>query len=249
MRLVAYLALKACLCLALLAGPPVRAQAVDLLLALCVDGSGSIDDEEFGLQRGGYARAFTDHRVLNAIRSGQHQAVAIAYIEWGTPGAPRTVLDWTIIKDAATAQDWADRLLAEPRRPQSYNAIGDALDHAAALIKAAPFQAQRAVIDLSGDGPDLRSLKPARLARDQAVAAGITINALAIFKPGSGNAGGLYGLPLDRYYERDVIGGPGAFVQIAEDFKSFGEAILQKLVREIAGLPSPIRTARFGEPE
>ncbi len=226
---------------------PVIAQAVDLLLALCVDGSGSIDEEEFRLQRGGYAQALTDPSVLGAIRSGQHQAIAVAYVEWGTPGAPRTVLDWTIIKDAATAEAWADRLLKEPRRPQSYNAIGDALDHAAGMIKSAPFKAERAVIDLSGDGPDLRSFKPARLARDQAVAAGITINALAIFKPGSGNVGGLRGEPLDRYYERDVIGGPGAFVQVVEDFKSFGDAILQKLVREIANLPSSTRTARSSE--
>jgi len=229
-----------------LAGP-AAAQAVDLLLALCVDGSGSIDEEEFRLQRGGYAQAFTDPRVLNAIRSGQHQAIAVAYVEWGTPGAPRTVLDWTIIRDAATAEAWADVLLKEQRRPQSYNAIGDALDHAAAMIKSAPMKGERAVIDLSGDGPDLRSLKPARLARDQAVAAGITINALAIFKPGSGNVGGLSGLPLDQYYERDVIGGPGAFVQVADDFKSFGEAILHKLVREIANLPSPTRTADSSE--
>jgi hypothetical protein len=103
------------------------------------------------------------------------------------------------------------------------------------------------VIDLSGDGPDLRSLKPAPVARDEAVAAGITINALAIFKPGSGNVGGTMGESLDRHYERAVIGGPGAFVQIAENFKSFGEAILQKLVREIASLPSPTRTADSSE--
>lgn len=225
---------------------PAAAQAVDLLLALCVDGSGSIDEEEFQLQRGGYARALTDPRVLNAIRSGRHQAIAVAYIEWGTPGAPRTVLDWTIIKDPPSAEAWADALLRSPRHPQSYNAIGDALDHAAGMIRSSAIRAERAVIDLSGDGPDLRSIKPARLARDQAVAAGITINALAIFKPGSGNAGGLFGLPLDRYYERDVIGGPGAFVHIAEDFKSFGEAILQKLVREIANLPAPTRTAGTG---
>ena len=221
-----------------------QTQEVDLLLALCVDGSGSIDEEEFQLQRGGYARALTDPRVLNAIKSGHAGAIAVAYIEWGKPGAPRTVLDWTVIQDAASAQAWADTLLKAQRQPQSYNAIGDALEHATAMIKAAPIKAERAVIDLSGDGPDLRSHKPARVARDQAVAAGITINALAIFKPGSGNVGGLYGQSLDQYYERDVIGGPGAFVQVAEDFKSFGDAILQKLVREIAAAPEPAPKTR-----
>lgn len=226
---------------------PIFAETVDLLLALCVDGSGSIDEEEFRLQRGGYAQAFTDPRVLNAIRSGPQGAIAVAYVEWGTPAAPRTVLDWTIIKDQATAEAWADRLLKEPRRPQSYNAIGDALAHATAMIRGSPIKAERGVIDLSGDGPDLRSVKPAQVARDEAVAAGITVNALAIFKPGSGNVGGLRGEPLDQHYERAVIGGPGAFVQIAEDFKSFGQAILQKLVREIASLPAPTRTALSSE--
>jgi hypothetical protein len=247
MKIRACLALTLAFGAACLSGPPAGAQAVDLLLALCVDGSGSIDEEEFRLQRGGYAQALTDPKVLAAVRSGPHGAIAVAYVEWGTPGAPRTVIDWTVIKDQATAEAWADRLLKEPRRPQSYNAIGDALAHATAMIRAAPFKAERGVIDLSGDGPDLRSLKPAPVARDEAVAAGITINALAIFKPGSGNVGGTMGESLDRHYERAVIGGPGAFVQIAENFKSFGEAILQKLVREIASLPSPTRTADSSE--
>lgn len=219
-----------------------QAQAVDLLLALCVDGSGSIDDEEFRLQRGGYAQALTDPKVLNAIRAGQHGAIAVAYVEWGTPGAPRTVVDWTVIRDAKTAEPWADTLLRAPRQMQSYNAIGDALVHATGLIKTAPMKSERAVIDLSGDGPDLRSFVLAPAARDAAVSQGITINALAIYKPGSGNVGGLRSEPLDRYYERDVIGGPGAFVQVAEDFRAFGDAILQKLVREIAAAPAPAPT-------
>ena len=221
------------------AGPgagAARAQQIDLLLALCVDASGSIDPEEFRLQREGYARALADPRVLGAIRSGQAGAIAVAFIEWGTPGAPVTVLNWTVIKDQVTAGAFAERLLAEPRRPQSYNAIGDAIVHAATMIHAAPMKAQRAVIDVSGDGPDLRSLIPAQAARDKAVKDGITINALAIYNPGSSTAMGRE--PLDLYYERAVIGGPGAFVIVAQDYKHFAEAILNKLVREIAQAPA-----------
>jgi len=222
------------------AAEPARAQQVDLLLALCVDASGSIDPEEFRLQREGYARALADPRVLGAIRSGQAGAIAVAFIEWGTPGAPVTVLNWTVIKDKPTADAFAERLLAEPRRPQSYNAIGDAIVHATTMIHAAPMKAQRAVIDVSGDGPDLRSLIPAPAARDKAVKDGITINALAIYNPGSSTAMGRE--PLDLYYERAVIGGPGAFVIAAEDYKHFAEAILTKLVREIARAPAPAET-------
>src|SRR5262249_18960261 len=134
----------------------------------------------FRLQREGYATAMTDQRVLSAIASGKRGAIAVAFVEWGTPGAPKTVLDWAIIQDRKTAQDWADVLLKQPRGSQSYKAIGDALVHATAMIKASPIRADEAVIDLSGDGPDLRSLVPAPVARDRAVAAGITVNALAI---------------------------------------------------------------------
>lgn len=228
-----------------LAATVVHAQQVDLLLVLCVDGSGSIDPEEFRLQREGYAQAMTDPRVLGAISTGKRGAIAVAFVEWGTPGAPRTVLDWAVISGRESAQHWADRLLAEPRGSQSYNAIGDALKHATDMIKASPIRADEAVIDLSGDGPDLRSIVPAPVARDRAVAAGITINALAIFKGGTvSGSGGQY---LDQHYEQAVIGGPGAFVAIAKDYKDFGEAILNKLVREIAAGPLTVRTAARAE--
>lgn len=227
--------------------PPVaaRAQEVDLLLVLCVDGSGSIDEEEFHLQRRGYADAMTDERVLGAISTGRRGAIAVAFVEWGTPGAPKTVLDWAVIKDRPSAEAWADRLLAHPRGMQSYNAIGDALMHATDMIKSAPMRGEEAVIDLSGDGPDLRSLVPAQVARDRAVAAGITVNALAIYK--GGTVSGTGGQALDRHYEQAVIGGPGAFVEIARDYKDFGRAILNKLVREIASRPTTTRTAATAE--
>lgn len=219
---------------------PARAQQVDLLLALCVDASGSIDPEEFRLQREGYATALADPRTLAAIRSGSSGAIAVSFIEWGSPGAPYTVLNWTIIKDAATAKAFGERLLAEPRRPQSYNAIGDAIVHATTMIHAATIKAGRAVIDVSGDGPDINSLIPAQAARDKAVKDGITINALAIYNPGSSTAMGRE--PLDAYYERAVIGGPGAFVIVAQDYKHFAESILTKLVKEIASAPAPAAT-------
>ena len=222
-----------------------RAQEVDLLLVLCVDGSGSIDEAEFRLQRQGYAEAMTDQRVLGAIGSGRRGAIAVAFVEWGTPGAPKTLLDWAIIKDRASAEGWADRLLAQPRGAQSYNAIGDALMHATDMIKSSPIRGNEAVIDLSGDGPDLRSLVPAQVARDRAVAAGITVNALAIYK--GGTVSGTGGEALDLHYERVVIGGPGAFVEIAKDYKDFGKAILNKLVREIAAAPRSTRTAAASE--
>ena len=227
-------------CVLCLAAAGARAQPVDLLLVLAVDASGSIDPDEFQLQREGYAQAVRDPQVIEAIRSGGAQgAIAIAMVEWGAPGGAATVVPWTRVADEASAARLAADILAAPRSIQSYNAIGDAIDHAARLIREAPLPAERRVIDVSGDGPDNRSLRSAPRARDAAVAAGITINALAI----SGALPGRYGEPLATSYEREVIGGPGSFVMTVPDRRGFARAILAKLIREIAGLPGPRRVA------
>lgn len=222
------------------------AEEVDLKLVLAADVSRSVDEREFALQRQGYAAAFRDPRVMRAIRSGPLGRIAVCFFEWSGTESHRVIIDWTVIGDGESADYFAERLLVEPRSAANRTAIGAAIDASVRLLDTTVVESERRVIDVSGDGTNTNG-RPPVLARDDAVAAGITINALAIFKPGSGNVGGLRGEPLDRYYERDVIGGPGAFVQVVEDFKSFGDAILQKLVREIANLPSSTRTARSSE--
>jgi hypothetical protein len=206
--------------------PAARAaDPVDVALVLAADASGSIDATEFRLQKEGIAEAVGDARVLAAIRSGPIGRIAVAYVEWGAPGGAVTVVPWTIIAGAEGASSFARALLAAPRSVQSWNAIGDAIDHAVALLEASPFEATRKVIDISGDAGDMRSLRPAPLARDAAVANGVVIYALAIVE---GRAG------LVAQYERDVIGGPGAFVESAPTRAEFMAALRRKLVREIA---------------
>jgi hypothetical protein len=215
------------------AATPVLAQPaeVDALPVLAVDASGSIDADEFRLQREGYAEALTHPTVLAAIAGKPRGAIAAAMVEWGAPGAAATVVDWHRVADAASAHALAEAVLAAPRSRQSWNAIGDALDHCARLILASPFRAAERVIDLSGDGPDLRSLRPATTARDSAVAAGIIINALAVAAAGQVTR---FGEPLAETYRREVIGGPGAFVVSAADRRDIARALRAKLVREIA---------------
>ncbi|GGG23316.1 hypothetical protein GCM10010964_09350 [Caldovatus sediminis] len=233
---------RAALLLPGLAAPPAwtaAAQprpAVDLLLVLALDASGSMDADEFRLQREGCAEALSHPAMLAAIRSKPLGAIAVSVVEWGSPGGAETVVGWMRVTDAVTAQALGRALVEAPRSRQSYNAIGDAIDHAAALIAAAPFRAGERVIDLAGDGPDLRSLRPAAAARDAAVAAGIVINALAIgIAPVT-----RFGVPLREHYEREVIGGPGAFVIVAEDRRDFARAMRAKLMREIAGARAPL---------
>lgn len=223
---------------ALLAAHPAAAQsdAVDLLLVLAVDASGSIDADEFALQREGIAEALAHPAVLAAIRSKPRRATGVAMVEWGSPGGAETVVEWRRIADAASAEAVAAEFRDAPRSRQSFNAIGDALVHAGALLAAAPWPAAERTIDVSGDGPDMRSLMPAPAARDALVAQGVVINGLAIEAASNWRDGRLAAL-----FERDVIGGPGAFVLRAEDRRDFARAMRAKLIREIAGLAGPAR--------
>jgi hypothetical protein len=210
---------------AALAKPARAAEPVDVALVLAADASGSIDPDEFLLQKEGIAAALSDARVLAGIRSGALGRIAVAYVEWGAPGGAATMVPFMMVSGAADAAAFGRALLAAPRSLQSWNAIGDAIDHCAALLAAAPLEPTRKVIDISGDAGDMRSLRPAPLARDEAVARGIVINALAIVE---GRLG------LVSSYERDVIGGPGAFVEAAPTRADFTAALRRKLIREIA---------------
>ena len=222
---------------AVLAGGGVAAQeaAVDLLLVLAIDASGSIDADEFRLQREGCAEALTHPAVLSAVGAGPHGAIGVALVEWGAPGGAATVVGWHRVSGAASAGALARAAVEAPRSRQSWNAIGDAVDHAAALISAAPWPAAERVIDLSGDAPDMRSINPVAVARQAAAAQGIIVNALAI-------EGGRPG--LTRVYEETVIAGDGAFVMTADTRADFARALRAKLIREIAGLAGGV--ARTG---
>ena len=221
------------------------AEPVDLELALAADGSGSIDTEELQLQRDGYADAIGHPAVLRAIRSGQIGAIAVSYIEWGGPASQHTIVDWAVIRDAQSAEAFAERLRDRPRQAIGYNSISNVLYYAAGKILSNAHEGTRKVIDLSGDGPQIGG-RPLAVVRAETIAAGITINAIAIKSPG-GAISGPGGMPLPEHYRRDVIGGPGAFMMVAEDRRHFREAILQKMLLEIAwALPSPARLAAAG---
>ena len=217
---------------------PAAAQqplSVDLALVVAVDASGSIDEDEFRLQKEGIGLAITSKDVLSAIQGGITRRIAVAYVEWGSPGAPQAPVGWMIVQDQKSAESFAAAILSAPRTRQSYNAIGDAIALGTAMIKDCPCRPTRAVIDVSGDNRDMNSISPAPLAREAAMAAGITVNALAILQ---NEIKGPSGKPLlVETYERDVIGGPGAFAMAARERADFARALRQKMVREIAGAP------------
>jgi hypothetical protein len=196
-----------------------------LQLVLAVDASGSVDQRRFELQQQGYVAAFRDPRVLHAIQSGGTQAIAVTMVQWTGPALQIQVLPWTVIHDAPTAQAFANAIAATPRLLFSGGtSISGVIDYAVPLILESQFKGIRRVIDISGDGSNNRG-RPAASARDDAMRAGIAINGLPILEREP---------QLKGYFSEHVIGGPGAFVVAAESYETFAEAILKKLVREMA---------------
>jgi len=212
------------------------AEPVDLLLVLAADVSRSVDSQKFQLQREGYAAALADRRVLDAISSGRHRRVGVLFLEWSGLGNQKVVIDWTLIDGAEAAQTFGDRLLESPRSFADRTSISGAIDAAVVQLARAPFMADRQTIDISGDGTN-NAGRDIGQARDEALELGITINGLVIlsevplpWNPEHTNPPG----GLAKYYRDNVIGGPGSFVLEAKDFNSFGQAIIKKMIAEIA---------------
>jgi hypothetical protein len=227
------LALGASAAAGIAAQRPARAEeAVDVLLVLAVDVSRSIDPDEARLQREGYRAAVADPAVVRAIRGGMTGAVGIAYVEWAGVAFQRLVLPWTRIAAQADADAWAERLAEAPRLSLSRTSISGGIDFSLSVLGEAPWDAVRRVIDVSGDGVN-NSGPPVEEARDRALAEGVIVNGLPIMND-RGPYPGWSPVPLDEYFRAHVIGGPGAFVIVAEGFESFGAAVRRKLIREIA---------------
>ena len=226
----------ALLMLCLLAAPARAAEPVDVALVLVADVSRSIDDSEFQLQKQGYAQAFTNPKVLAAIKSGLVGSISVAYVEFAGDAEVRTVIDWTLVSDAATAKAFVDRLVAAPRSFYGRTSISAGVDQAMQLFAETGYQAQRRVIDVSGDGTN-NAGRDVASARDDAVAAGVTINGLAIINDHPVSWTFAHVQPpggLGNWYRDNVIGGPGSFVKEVHDFQAFGEALTDKLINEIA---------------
>jgi len=200
-------------------------QPVDLTLVLAVDASGSVDDDRFELQKQGYAKALLNPRVLNAIRNGNEQAIAVSMVQWTGPTLHVIMVPWTVIRDQRSAQAVAALISAAPRQIfGGGTSLSGAIDFSVLMLNASPYRGARRVIDISGDG-SYNLGRPAEQARDEAVKMGIRINGLPILAVEP---------DLDVYFRESVIGGPGAFIIPVKSYDAFAEAILRKLVAEIS---------------
>jgi hypothetical protein len=219
-----------------LCGAARAAEQVDLLLVLASDVSRSVDTRKFELQRQGYAAALSNPRVIEAIKSGPHGRIAICFVEWSGATSQKLVIDWTIVSDFASARRIGDQMLELPRSFADRTSISAGLEFSMSLLERAPFEAARRTIDVSGDGTN-NSGRDIASVRDEVLARGVTINGLVIlsdtplpWNPEHTNPPG----GLDNYYRNNVTGGPGSFVMVAENHNSFGQAIVKKMIAEIA---------------
>ena len=195
------------------------AERVAAAVVFAVDVSGSVNDERFELQRAGVAAIFADPGIDQILAGG----LAVALMEWSD--GHRVVVPWTILRTREEAHTLANRIVAAPR-PIGYSTeLSLALLAAADLLDTCPCAPLGRIIDLSGDGPNNGPMSTP-LARDAVVARGIQINGLPIVTKAEPD--------LAEWYASNVVGGPGAFLEVAHGFEDFARAMRRKFLLEIA---------------
>ncbi len=200
--------------------------AVDVLLVIALDVSGSVDAREFGLQREGLARALAAPQVAKAVESGESGAIAVTVVQWSGFTEQAVKIDWTRVSNAGDLARLAEAVrLMKRRYDNGATDIGGAITFCQRLFASAPYRGGKRVMDISGDGTNNVNHSP-HFERDLAVEAGTHINALAIVEPDSA---------LTEYFRDKVIGGPGAFVETSAGYAAFEDTMLRKLIREIGG--------------
>jgi hypothetical protein len=215
-------------------------QDVDLKLVLAVDASGSINTEEFTLEREGTADAFADPEAIKAIQSGALGRIAVTMFDFSSPEYGKVVIDWQIVKDKASAEAFAALVREARRSPGRRTSVSNALELGSLLIEssAGEIHATRNVIDVSGDGPN-NDGNPMQEAHDKVISKGIVVNGLPVMDD---NANGYYP-DLDKYYAGCVVGGRGAFVIVVRKYSDFMAAMRHKLILEVSQDENQIRQA------
>ena len=220
------------LALVLLSGLTAFAAAaqteVELELVLLADASSSIKGDEFELQINGYSSAFRDPEVIEAVRNLGGNGIAVTFIQWSALFQQFDIVPWRRVYDTSSAQEFASAIESQARQVFSFGtATGSALIYGFQSMGANGFSGKRRVIDITSDERSNSGPHPRSVRRDL-VAAGVTINGLAILDDAQ---------DLETYFRESVIGGPGNFVLVVDSYADFAWAIRLKLEREISGTP------------
>ena len=222
----------------LLFAAPAAAQdrkEVDLALAMAIDISGSIDPDEAHLQREGYVLAFRDPVIVKAILGGSNGRIAVAYYEWSDAWVQRILIDWTLLNSEESIAAFASRLAAAPISIARRTSISGAIRYAIPLFGRSPYEAERKVLDISGDGSNNDGALVTDM-RYEALKERIVINGLPIMNDRPNPFGFPSESDLDKYYLACVTGGPRSFVEVARNFEDFPRAVRKKLLQEVADI-------------
>lgn len=223
-----------CALAAAIVPPATAGEEVDLELVLAVDISRSMAMGEQILQRDGYVDAIRSPEFLAAVQSGLIGRIALTYVEWGSAGDERVLIDWRVVEDEASAAAFADVLADAPIRGETRTSISEALIFSVNLIDTNAYEGLRRVIDVSGDGPNDHG-RPVTQARELAISRDVTINGLPIVLDEHGKRWSVVE-DLETYYRNCVIGGVGSFQVPIRNRRDFAAAIRRKLVLEIVGV-------------
>ena len=219
------------------AGAALSGEHVDIALVINTDVSYSVDENEARFQREGAIAAFRNPDVIKAIQAGSLGRIAVTYLDFSSYSMNKIVAPWHIVHDAASAEAFADLLAIAPRTLGVQTSISSGLEMAEHLLETSGYVATKRVIDVSGDGPNNEGHLVDKV-RDEIVAKGIVINGLPIMTPAD-QFDVYYLADLDKYYAGCVIGGNGAFIQVAHGFEDLARALRRKLILEISDARTP----------
>ena len=228
---------------AMLMAAPASAVPVGLELVLLIDVSGSVNDSEYALQKGGYVSAFQSAAVQNAILGSVGGAIAVTYVEWSGAAQQAQKVGWTLINSAESANSFAALISGLTQSYKGSTAIQNAMHYGAGLFGTETggaisngFESGRQVMDVSGDGICNDGDCTVANGRNYALGLGVdTINGLAIGDQS-----------ITDYYNNSVKGGGGFVIDVAS-FSDFGAAIEKKLIKEITNdVPEPVSLALVG---
>lgn len=212
----------------LFVGLPV--QACSLALVLAQDVSSSVDAGEHDFQSRGLASALTDPDVVAAILSGG--GMWISAFEWSGRTNQIVHVDWTYLDSPAAIGRVARTIAAAPRGHADYpTSLGYALGFAAVHLRKVPERCARQVVDVAGDGVNNEGFPPASAYRAFDFT-DITVNGLVI--KGSDP-------DPEEFYRTQVAKGPGSFVEVANGYQDYAQAMKRKLIREISGASLAMR--------
>lgn len=198
-----------------------------LALLLAMDVSSSVDANEDALQRGGLAAALLSPSVQRAVFSSD-LPVALAAYEWSGRYNQELLIDWRVIRNPADLFDVAETIARSERSHNDFpTAMGYGLGYGAGILARAPA-CLAYTLDVAGDGENNEGFPP-QTAYTEFPFSGVTVNGLVV-----NFANNTSKMPLIDYYKSQVLHGPGAFLEVAQGFEDYENAMRRKLERELS---------------